>query len=204
MTNRINDILGFFKIANKLKGVRRYKTSLGKGGDSTADHSWSLALLVLLVGENYKNDLNLDRAIKLALIHDLPESVTDDVDAYDQITGNFPKSLKVLKENEAMKDIAKGGDFGHKVFELWKEYENQKTLESRFVKALDKIEAFIHLSEGGIKHYKQKEFFLDYADEIIKTFDDSVKCFPILSNLLLALKAVLENQLKVLKIEWKK
>ena len=195
MNSKITDILSFFKTANRLKSVRRYKTSLQEGGDSTAEHSWSLALLVLLIGDYYKVDVNVPHAIKLALVHDLPESVTDDVDAYDQLTGKFPKALKILKENAAMRDIAEDSNFGKKLYKLWQEYEKQKTKEAKFVKALDKIEALIHLSEGGIKHYKQKKFFADYADDIIRTFEKSVKSFPVLTELLNTLKADLKQQL---------
>ena len=203
MTEKIKNILKFFKTANKLKITRRYKNTLKQGGDSTAEHSWSLALLVLLVGEHYKKGINIDHALKLALVHDLPESMTDDVDAYDQITGKFPKALKFLKEHAAMKDIADDGAFGQKVYKLWKEYAENKTKEAKLVKALDKIEAFIHLSEGNIDHYKQKEFFADYADEIIQSFDETVKIYPVLSELLKILKNILRAQLDELGVEWK-
>jgi len=198
----IPDILTFLHRANELKTVMRYKSSLRERGDTVADHSWRLTLMILVIGTELDIPLNVEHAMKLALLHDLAELKTDDVDAYDVIKENVSRTEKQKNELAAMHDILGDISFGDTIFAWWQEYEDQKTTEAKFVKALDRIEGFLHLDETGTEVYVPEEFHGDYADAAVKAFDDAVHHFPPLAGLLGMIKKELKNKFDALGVEW--
>ena len=73
MQNNLEKIFDFLKAIEKLKSTLRYsKTSSGRQ-ESSAEHSWRLALLVPIIAKEYNLDINAEQCIKLALVHDLPK-----------------------------------------------------------------------------------------------------------------------------------
>lgn len=202
MTTVIPDILTFLHRANQLKTIERYKSSLTEKGDTVADHSWRLALMVLVVGTELDVPVNIPHAMKMALIHDLAELKTDDIDAYEVIKQKVKLEDKQQKERDAMYEILRGISFGDHILDTWKEYEDQETVEAKFVKALDKIEAFLHLDEAGTDVYFPKEFHGDYADAAVHAFDGAVRHFPPLEGLLSIVKAELKKKFEANGVAW--
>lgn len=203
MENNISNLLTFLERANILKKIRRYKSSLSKNGDTVAEHSWRLTLMVFVIGTELKVPIDICRAMQLALIHDLAELKTDDIDAIEVITKKV--SLRKKRESEilAMREILQDISFGQSLHMLWNEYEEQKTLEAKFVRALDKIEAFLHLKESGFKHYTLSEFYGNYADEAIDVFDTALNSRRPLFSLLETIKSDMKKICLQLGIKWK-
>jgi len=192
----LSDIIEFLEHAGKLRSAVRFNATLKNSSkETTSEHSWRLALMTFLVANELKIKINVDHAIKLALIHDLAESVTGDIDAYYVITGHVKKEEKDRAEIKAIKKITKGYIFGKGIEKLCKEYLEKKSKEAKFVKALDKIEALLYLNEVGYKSYKRKQFYANYADEAIKNF-------PELKGLLNKVKSNLKKELMKGNIEW--
>ncbi|OGH82094.1 MAG: hypothetical protein A3G08_04330 [Candidatus Magasanikbacteria bacterium RIFCSPLOWO2_12_FULL_47_9b] len=198
----IPNILTFLHRANQLKTIIRYKSSLSKNGDTVADHSLRLALMVFVIGGELQIPVNISHAMKLALLHDLAELETDDVDAVDVIKKKVKLEDKQKNEAAAMKHIVKDISFGGEIFALWNEYEKQQTLEAKFVKALDKIEAFLHLDETGTSVYIPKEFYADYADAAVNSFDIASKHFPPLKGILDPIKTELKRKFEENGVMW--
>ncbi len=73
------DIIRFFSKIRKLKEIERsgWVVSGVKKPESVADHSFGVALLVMLLGKN--KNIDLEKALKMALIHDLGEAITGDI-----------------------------------------------------------------------------------------------------------------------------
>jgi len=133
------NLLRFFSEVIKLKELKRSGWSVSgiEDGESIADHSFMTALMVLILGSERK--LDIEKALKMAIIHDIAESKTGDVITWR----DYQKTRKVkeMEEAGAMKELlsllgTKGKDY----LDLWNEYEEAKTPEARFVKAVDKIE----------------------------------------------------------------
>jgi len=205
----IKDLLVFFQRANQLKSVPRYSSSLWKDGDTVAEHSWRLALMVYTIGSQFKIGIDLNKAIAMAMIHDLAESLTGDIDAVNTYNAYQEKNKQISKQNKhvaevkAMKNIMGGLFFGKDMLELWEEFEAQESTEAKFVKALDKLEAFLHLADKGTSSFKQEEFHADYADAAIKNFDEATQHFPELSEMLVAVKDELKTKFEAAGVEWK-
>jgi putative hydrolase of HD superfamily len=101
--------------------------------ESVADHMYRMAVMSLLlptVSEESKV-----RCMKLALVHDLAESVVGDLTEFDGI----PKNEKHRRESEAMLYLTSllPADIGREIFSLFNEYSNQQTTEANLVKDLD-------------------------------------------------------------------
>jgi putative hydrolase of HD superfamily len=199
----IEDILTFLRRSKELELIKRYGSSLRGNRNSVADHSWRLGVMVLVIGAECKVRLDTGRALALALMHDLGEAETGDIDAYDQIRKGMDFiNRKATEEDAAVRKMTNDLTFGDWIYDMWREYEDQITTEARFVKALDKIEGFLHIAESGVEMYIPKEFHAAYANEAVKAFDEATHHFPELEDLLDAIKADLRKQFERARVEW--
>lgn len=197
------EILTFLERSKRLESVERYGASLLGMKNSVAEHSWRLALMALVIAKTCNITVDMYKTLSLALMHDLAEGVTGDIDAYKQIRGGASMlAQKAVDESRAMESITHDLSFGSWVYELWEQYEAQQSLEAKFVKALDKIEGFLHISEVGVDLYIPKEFHADYADAAVKAFDHATHHFPGLKELLDAVKLKLQREFEKAGVAW--
>lgn len=200
---KISDILTFLHRTKGLESVDRYKDSLSDKRNTVAEHSWRLALMVLIIGTEAKVRIDVGRAMSIALLHDIAEVKTGDIDAYQQImAGKQLIDSKARAEEAAMREMTDDLPFGDWVYDFWREYEDQKTIEAKFVKALDKIEGFLHIAEVGVEPYIPKEFHADYATKAVAAFDDATAHFPELKDLLDEVKQDLRVQFEKAGVTW--
>lgn len=199
----VTDILKFLGRSKDLQRAERYGSSLAGMQNTVAEHSWRLGLMAYVIATECKLDIDMGHALSLALIHDLAEAKTGDIDAYTQIKeGKKLIEEKAREEATAMHEMTDDLSFGSRVFGLWQEYEDQKTMEAKFIKALDKIEGFLHIAEGEVEMYVPKEFHADYANQAVKAFDEATNHFPGLKELLDAIKENLRHQFDLAGVEW--
>ncbi|MFA6097775.1 MAG: HD domain-containing protein [Candidatus Paceibacterota bacterium] len=186
------------KIEN-LKSTLRYVSLKSGRKESSAEHSWRLSLMAFLAAEELKLDIDTDRAVKIALVHDIAESITGDIDAIKIKNGEITKESKNKLEARAMENLRNLAPkkTGSHVYGLWEEYESGKTKEAKYIKALDKLETLLQLSETGHKIYDDPEFMVHYADKAISNF-------PELKNMLIEIKKNLKREFKKGNILWKK
>lgn len=195
----IKKLLDFFKIAGKLKQAIRFSAAKKIKGDSSADHSWRLALMVFTVAQELKLKLNVERAMKIALVHDIAEGMTGEIDFRLIFLGKMTKKEKNARERKAIQKIRKTlpREPGKEIYELWEDYETSKSREAKFVKALDKMETTIHLLESGHKTYDFSELIAIYPDK-------AVADFPELKGMLKVVKKKLKDEFRKGKFPWKK
>ncbi len=141
---RFNRQIEFIVEADKLKKVNRRTTLLDRSRqENSAEHSWHIALLVLILSEYAEEEnLNLLRVIKLLLIHDLVEIDAGDTYCYDEIGGQ-DKKRRETKAAERIFNILPT-DQADSLRSLWDEYEARETPESQFANALDRVQPFLH------------------------------------------------------------
>jgi putative hydrolase of HD superfamily len=133
--------------------------------ESVADHSWSTAFLTLIYAE--KEEINRDKAIKLALIHDLGEAEIGDiahraVDAQQEMEASEKSRL----ERETVEEISSNTD--EDIIDLWKEYEERKTKEAIFVKDMDMIDMCLQ----ALKYERQERYDPEEDNENFQEYDD--------------------------------
>lgn len=123
----------------------RFKSRTVKDAESVADHSWSLAMFALAEAQERK--LDASKIVWMALIHDVAEIITLDIVTATELDPVERKRLEAEKrglEDQAMRDIfLPMGSWGNQCYELWLEYEEQRSPEARTLKELDKLEACV-------------------------------------------------------------
>ncbi|MFK0038112.1 HD domain-containing protein [Pseudomonas monteilii] len=159
--------LEFLRQAEKLKSVTRSAhTSTGRR-ESTAEHSWRLALLALVFEEDL-GDVDICKVLKLCLVHDLGEALNGDVPAPeaqampDKGMGERQDLLAITSTLEpSMQD---------NIVALFDEYEAATSPEAKVVKALDKIETILQHTQGenppGFDYAFNLEYGRRYTDAI--------------------------------------
>lgn len=173
----IGKITDFIEEAERLKTVTRTaKTSEGKT-ESTAEHSWRLALLACVVADEYSN-LNMERVLTMCLIHDIGEIYEGDIPAIRQVdkVQKYEIELRAAKKIFSLLPEEKRNC----LMEIWKEYNDCKTPEARLVKALDKAETILQHNQGknpddfdyGFNLYYGQEFFNDPNLKELRTYLD--------------------------------
>lgn len=124
---------------NKLKLVFRNTTTEPNRKESTAEHSWSISMIVITLMNQLKNEFGeIDelKVIKLALIHDIVEIYAGDVMAFDIEARKNKEKI----EAEALKKLmALNSEFGQQLYDLWYEFEDKKSIEAKIAKAADAI-----------------------------------------------------------------
>jgi putative hydrolase of HD superfamily len=103
--------------------------------ESVAEHSFGNAMLCLLLAQQ-QPDLNVEKILRMALIHDLGEVYVGDLTPTDAVD---PQE-KYAMEKQAVLKILSALPAGKVLLENWEEYEAQVTPEARFVKQVDRLE----------------------------------------------------------------
>lgn len=144
--------------------------------ESVADHSYSMAVIAMFLGDLLK--LDTAKMIKMALLHDLAESITGDL-----TPEQASKLNKEKLEEDTIKDILQDlpDSINKEYFEIWKEYLNKSSSESLVVHEIDKFEMAIQ----AIKYSNETN------EKLIQEFLDS--SLPYISNP--KLKEILNNML---------
>ncbi|GAB4192605.1 MAG: HD domain-containing protein [Simkaniaceae bacterium] len=191
----IKNILNFVHLCESLKIQLRYGIKSDGNRESIAEHSWRLALLVVLCSPYVDFKIDTEKALKMAIIHDLVEIYAGDVHFLD-LENPDVKKKRNEKEFQAIHKIRNllNNEVGEELFHLWIEFDSNSTNEAKFVLALDKLEGYIQQNEADIETWTQEE-----AQSIFTYLDP----FCDFDNFLRALKDVVvaEAILKMKKTE---
>ncbi|HEX5055123.1 MAG TPA: HD domain-containing protein [Gammaproteobacteria bacterium] len=126
---------------DSLKSVNR-KTYINGGErlENSAEHSWHLAMACWIFAEYLKDSFDIERLIKLALIHDLGE-----IDAGDTFLYGANRAVASLAERDCIARLARheGNTIGN-LIGLWEEQESGKSKEARLLKIVDRLLPFLH------------------------------------------------------------
>ncbi|MGX2040253.1 HD domain-containing protein [Methylocaldum sp. MU1018] len=149
--DRLKRQIGFIVELDKLKNiVRQSWLADGSRRENSAEHSWHVALMALVLAEHANADMDLDlaRVVKLLLLHDVVEIDAGDVLIYD-IAGNADKAERERRAAERIYEMLPE-DQAAELRSLWEEYETGETDEARFAGALDRLMPLLHnfLTEG--------------------------------------------------------
>lgn len=154
-----------------LKSIKRFGWVLKgiKNVESVADHVFQVTFLTMILSKDKK--LDRERMIKMALIHDVGESLVGDI-IYESGTKTVG-SLKTKHNDErrAIKKIFEDLKDKEEYLVLWEEWATQKTPEAQFVKRIEKIEMVIQALEYEKQGYNSTLFdeFWENARKYLKT-----------------------------------
>jgi putative hydrolase of HD superfamily len=104
--------------------------------ESVADHSFAVALLALTIADAHYPELNREKVLRLALLHDLAEVYAGDVTPADGVTREEKHCSEAAALQCVLGDLAGGGSYAAD----WEEYEEGATPEARLVREVDRLE----------------------------------------------------------------
>jgi putative hydrolases of HD superfamily len=157
----LNKQLDFIIELDRLKGV--YRQALVKSDknrfENSAEHSWHISLTAQILHEYAVENVNISRVMSMLLIHDIVE-----IDAGDMFAFSCEKALKEQEGNEIAAATRIFGLLPENQFQtfnqLWLEFENAKTIDARFAKAIDRVLPLLQnmRNEGGswVRHNVKK------------------------------------------------
>lgn len=195
----LNGVFNFLQQVGNLKFSYRFGAHPKMAHkESVAAHSWRLSMMVMVLLEDLKLDLNRQKCLELAIVHDIVESIAPDIDFVLIAKGKITKDYKLEKEKEAIEKLKLmlSDRVGDNLLNLWYEYAKKETREARFVYAMDKLETLSTLLEFGFEYIDEPGFIANYAD-------DSVNNFLELKPILKEIKARLKDEYIRGGLKWK-
>lgn len=158
----ISNVLAFIKKAEGLKNTLRHSYTSNGRQESSAEHSWRLCLFVMGCAPWFK-ELNCEKLLRLAVIHDLAEALCGDTPAICREN----KKVKAARERAALTEICSTlpEELQKEMLSTWEEYESARTDEAILVKGLDKLETLIQHNQGLNPTNFDYQFNLIYGNE---------------------------------------
>lgn len=149
--DRLQRILDFLEFADRFKFVERrgYLTG-GERRENDAEHCWHMALVAMVLHGELEDPASVDlgKALRLILVHDLVEIEAGDTYAYDDaaIEGQEEREQRAADRIFGLLP----DDLGAEMRDLWEEFEARETPEARFAKACDNFQGFMqNVISGG-------------------------------------------------------
>ena len=188
MDHLLNQI-EFIREIDKLKYIfRKTKLINSDRPENDAEHSWHLAMMAIVLAGHANEPIDLEKVMKMVLIHDIVEIDSGDVFAYDTTKShdNFDEELKAARRIFGILPEEQAEEF----INLWIEFEEMKTPESKFARSLDRLEPLLQnaSNNGGtwrefdVKYdqvMEKKQVIKDGSEELWKfakqLIDESVE-----------------------------
>lgn len=176
--------LKFLAELDKLKQVMRVNLLQdGSRRENTAEHSWHMSLMVILLAEYAAEPIDVLKAVKMALIHDVVEIDAGDTYAFDAEAHNDKEDREQRAAERLFGLLPEPESSEFRI--LWEEYEALRTPESRFVQAMDRLSPFMqHMGNQG-KTWREKKMtkkllmtrmqtIYDYCPNLASFMEDSI------------------------------
>ncbi|MGA0542830.1 HD domain-containing protein [Neotabrizicola sp. VNH66] len=151
--DRLTAQFAFLNEADRLKSVLRATTLCdGSRPENSGEHSWHLALYAMVLADQAPEGVQIDRVIRMLLIHDLVEIDTGDVPIHSA-NGQAHASADTMAAEQRAADRIFGllpADQAASFRALWDEFEAAETPDAVFAKSLDRVQPVMaNLSSGG-------------------------------------------------------
>ncbi|ASP38524.1 phosphohydrolase [Bacterioplanes sanyensis] len=157
--NDIERVLEFVIAIEKLKDVQRKTRPVGLDRyENSAEHSWHACLTALLFKDYANEDIDIERVMKMLLIHDLGE-----IDAGDTIIyASETVENKQLEQQGVERLLALlSEEMRQPLLDLWVEFETGDSKDSQYARAIDRVPPLLHNLHGDGHSWKQHGISLE-------------------------------------------
>ena len=146
-------LLDTLLIGERLKDATRHcYTSKGRH-ESVAEHSWLMTLMAFFIRYEFP-DADMDKVIKMCIIHDLGEAFTGDIPTFEKTKTDEKTEEKLLFD--WVKTLPQ--NYADEMLGLYKEMEERKTTEAKIYKAIDALEALVQHNISDLSTWTEKEY----------------------------------------------
>ena len=153
MSARLDQQFAFLNEADRLKSVLRATTLVDRSRrENSGEHSWHLALYAMVLTDQAATGVDLNRVIRMLILHDLVEIDVGDVPIHSAAGQAHGSAETMVAEARAAERIfgLLPPDLGRNFRALWDEFEASETADAIFAKALDRVQPVMaNLLSGG-------------------------------------------------------
>ena len=152
------DIQTFLDITHtigRLKDVTRHCYTPGGRHESVAEHTYRIALMACFLRDEFP-EADVDKIIRMCLIHDLGEIFTGDIPVFLKTAQDETKEAGLL--GEWVNSLP--APYREEMASLYREMEKRESLEAKIYKALDNLEALISHNESDLSTWEENEYSL--------------------------------------------
>lgn len=155
-------LLEALSVAERLKDTTRHCYTRNGRHESVAAHSWMMTLMAFFMKDEFP-EVNMDKVIKMCIIHDLGEAFTGDIPAFEKTTTNEATEEELLYS--WVKSLPE--NYAKEMLNLYDEMAKRETAEAKVYKAIDSLEALIQHNISDLSTWIPKEYELNktYADD---------------------------------------
>lgn len=141
--DRLAKQINFILEIDRLKDVIRRSYLVGADRrENSAEHSWHLAMMAVLLAEHAREPVQLARVVEMVLLHDIVEIDAGDTYVYDP-KGSEDKAVREQKAADRLFNMLPP-DQAVRLMELWHEFEAMATPEAQFAATLDRLMPLLH------------------------------------------------------------
>jgi putative hydrolase of HD superfamily len=146
---RLTQQIAFIVEIDKLKAIMRRSYLInGERLENTAEHSWHLAMLALILAEHANKEVDVLHVLKMVIVHDIVEIDAGDTFLFDTVGAQDKAAREQVAADRLFGLLPK--DQADELRQLWNEFEAHETAESHFANALDRlIPLLINYGSGG-------------------------------------------------------
>lgn len=150
------ELLNVLQVAERLKDITRHCYTTGGRHESVAEHCWMACLMAFMLKEEFP-EADMDKVIKMLLIHDLGEAFTGDIPVFNKTAADEEKEEAMLQDWVDSLPEEKAAE----LTALYREMEERQTLEAKIYKTLDGLEAVIQHNFSPIDTWLPNEYELN-------------------------------------------
>jgi len=176
MEKQIKSILEVLELAEKLKFELRHSYTSSGRQESVAEHTWRMSLMAVLIEPLLTQKVNTARLLKMIILHDLVEAEAKDISALDVLRNPKIKLAKIENEKRAIENLrhALKDTNGQEVYDLFYEFEEKQTYDSKVANALDKLEVQLQHNHADFSTWEEIEYDMSYMMDKHVSFDSTL------------------------------
>jgi len=158
-------LLNALIVAERLKDTTRHNYTRKGRHESVAEHSWMTTLMAFFMSDEFP-EADMDKVIKMCIIHDLGEAFTGDIPAFNKTEEDEKNEENLLYSwiNTLPQNYA------DEMIMLYDEMAKRETVEAKIYKAIDGLEALVQHNISDLSTWIPKEYELNkvYANDKVE------------------------------------
>jgi putative hydrolase of HD superfamily len=168
---RLAEQLAFLVEVDRLKSVvRRNYLADGSRRENTAEHSWTLALMALVLAEHAVEPVDVATVVRMVVLHDLVEVDAGDTSVYADAAALDSQAEREERAADRIYGLLPDGQ-GAELRALWDEFEHGTSAEARFARSLDRMAGFLLNHESGGLAWREQDVTADRVDGLLAAVD---------------------------------
>lgn len=168
MEKRTDQLISFLKEIEKFNSIERATYTSSNKKETDAEHSWHLAMFLVIFEKELPKGADMVKMLKLALMHDLVEIYCGDTFLFDKEARKGKKERESVAARKLFSKLPE--DLNIEFNSLFNEYNEAATKESKIVKSFDKLQAILQNICSNGRAWKKDNITFDDVNSVKRNF----------------------------------